>query len=149
MLMEEYNILKERFATVNNTYSKQEEAFKWLQVFQRPTIYKGIEKILHFALCSFLKSPLEATAETLGSTINHHGTKIRKSLHADTLSTEVQVAWNGPGEFSPEAQDLIKEAVESYFKDVKYGVRFYIKSSLKLVSSTVHSYITKPSRIKF
>ena len=35
-----------------------------------------------------------------------------------TLSTEVQVAWNSRSEFSPEAQDLIKESVASFFENV-------------------------------
>ena len=100
-------------------------------------------------MCSFTKSPLEATAENIGSVINHHGTKVRQSLHASTLSTEVQVAWNGPNEFTPEFTKLIKESLEEYFKDKHKGIRFFRKSALKFVSSTLSAYMTRPSRIRF
>ena len=149
MLMEQYLTLKERFETVEQLFHKKEETFKWLKVFKTPAYYTGVEDILHLALCSFTKSPLEATAETIGSVINHHGTKVRQSLHASTLSTEVQVAWNGPNEFTPEATKLIKESLEEYFKDKHTGIRFFRKSALKFVSSTLSAYMTRPSRIRF
>ena len=48
--------------------------------------------------------PLEATAESIGSKINQHGSDQRQSHNIGTLSTEVEVAWNGPADFSSETE---------------------------------------------
>ena len=118
---------------------------KWLAIFVKPNSYKGLEDILHFALCCFIKSPLEATAETIGSIINQHGRKQRYSLAPSSLSNEVQIAWNGPSEFAPELDGIIEDAVENYFSDKHDGVRFYVESKFKLISKTVAPRPPKPS----
>ena len=66
----------------------ENEIFKWLSIFKNPTL--NIPKILHFALCCFVKIPLETTAETIGSVINTHGCKERCSLLPGSLTNEVQ-----------------------------------------------------------
>ena len=50
---------------------------------------------------------------------------------------------------SKEASDLIDEAIEDYFKSNKYGMRFFVTSKLKIVSSTISTYINRPSRTDF
>ena len=145
VLREEYRILKECYTSLSEVYRTKPEVEKWLIITQKASLFQGIQQILHFALCCFVKSPLEATAETLGSVINQHGSKDRQSMRASTLSTEVQVAWNGPQEFSKSAQVIIKDALEDYFKDHKSGVRFYVK--LNIISSTIVDYINRPSSI--
>ena len=112
-------------------------------------LYKDIPNILHFTLCCFTKAPLEATAETIGSIINQHGRKDRYSLLPSSLSNEVQVAWNGPAEFDPVTDDILKEALELHFKETKTGVRFYTKSVIRYMSNTLTNYYKTPSRICF
>ena len=52
----------------------------------------------------------------------------------DALSSECQVDWNGPAEFSKEATSIIEEALEDHFKGKKYGMRFYVTSKKKIIS---------------
>ena len=118
-----------------------------VQNYLNVELYTGCEDIIHFALCCFVKIPLEATAESIGSVINRHGRKERCSLRPDVLSSECQISWNGPSEFSKEASDLIDEAIEDHFKNNKCGMRFFVTSKLKIVSSTISTYINRPSRI--
>jgi hypothetical protein len=117
----------------------------------RQNLYEGLSDILHLALCSFVKSPLEATVETIGSVINQHGRKGRCSLRSDSLSTEVQVAWNGPREFQPQTQAILEEALEDFFKGhKKNSPRFFTSGyKLKLMSSTIASFMKQRSRINF
>ena len=69
-------ILAEQY---QNTSAK-DEVTKWLMICTKPNLYKNIHDILHFALCCFVKVPLEAPAESIGSIINQHGRKQRCSL---------------------------------------------------------------------
>ena len=94
----------------------EEEIKKWLCIFNENRHFSGIENILHFCLCCFVKAPLEATAETIGSLINQHGRKGRYSLLPASLSNEVQIAYNGPSEMDPKTKELLKESIEEYFK---------------------------------
>ena len=59
------------------------------------------------------------------------------------------MAWNGPEDFQPQATEIIDEVLEEYFKHIKTGMRFFVRSrsKLKLMSTTIRSYITKRSRI--
>ena len=146
-LTEQYRILKERYHDqLDDKYTAMK---RWIMICQKENLYKGVEDILHLALCSFVKSPLEATAESIGSVINDHGRKSRCSLSPASLSSEVQIAWNAPHEFSAAATKLVNRSVEEYFKGTKLGVRFYTASRLKLTSSTIKKYMEKPSRINF
>ena len=104
---------------------------------------------MHLALCSFVKAPLEANAESIGSVINRHGSKERASLLPASLSNEVQVNWNGPLEFSPSATKIIKEALDLYFQGKTTGLCFYTNSKAKIISTTVASFMKRPSRIDF
>ena len=144
-LKSQFTVLKERY---NETRAKDEMS-KWLMMFTKENLYKDIPLILHFALCCFSKPPLEATAETIGSVIKQHGRQQRYSLLPSSLSNEIQVAWNGPEEFDPVTNDIIEEAVDSYFIENKYGVRFYKTTQIKLISETLRSYMSIKSRIKF
>ena len=121
----------------------------WLTVCTTKDLFDGISGILHLALCCFVKAPLEATAESVGSVIGRYGSRDRWSLLPANLSAEIQVAWNGPHLFSPEATSLIEEALKRHFEGKETGLRFYVNSKLKLVSSTIASYMKKPSRIQF
>ena len=98
---------------------------------------------IHFALSCFVKAPLEAPAETIGSLINQHGRKQRCSLSPSSLSNEVQIAWNGPESYDPITKELISDSVAEYFKEhTRSGKpRFYVSSKLRYSSSTVASYI--------
>ena len=108
-----------------------------------------IPDILHLALCCFVKIPLEATAETIGSVIKNHGSKNRSSLLPKTLSNEVQVTWNGPSEFSHLTTSLIKESLDNYFKKSHTRMRFYARTRLALMSSTISDFMKKCTRIQF
>ncbi|CAL4095345.1 unnamed protein product, partial [Meganyctiphanes norvegica] len=147
-LSNQHEELKKRFIE-QNFPNQMKESDKWLRVCKRKNIYAGCEKIIHFALCCFVKAPLEATAESVGSVINQHGRKDRYSLLARSLADEVQVAWNGPVEFSKEANAICEEAVEKYFEKSQYGIRFYVADSLKLMSSDIKAVLTSRSRIYF
>ena len=114
-LMKQHKILKEKFKDLVEKKDKD----KWLKICLNVELYTGCEDIIHFALCCFVKIPLEATAESIGSVINRHGRKERCSLRPDVLSSECQISWNGPSEFSKEASDLIDESIEDHFKNNK------------------------------
>ena len=146
ILGDEYDKLKERFLSleVPNTLS---QADKWLLLCKRRYLYEGVEGILNFALCCFVKSPLEATAESIGSVINQHARQQRYSLLPSSIGNEVQVAWNGPQVFSSAATSIIKEALQQYFKAHKSGPRFSVSTKIKLMSNTVKETIEKPSKI--
>ena len=100
-LLCEFLLLKERF----NELKEKEELSKWLTIFKNKEYYSTINNILHFALCCFMKIPLEATAETIGSVINRHGCKERCGLLPSSLSNEVQLVWKGPAEFHPDTHN--------------------------------------------
>lgn len=142
-LLSQYDVLEERF---RNT-SAATNIKKWMMFFTKKHLYSEIPDILHLAICSFLKIPLEATAETIGSIINNHGSRNRSSLLPKSLSNEVQVNWNGPSEFSPEATSVIDEALITYFEGKQTGMRFFARTRLNIISSTIASYMKKPSRI--
>ena len=76
VLVKEYLILKERFKELNVAVNLP-QAQRWLKLCLNPRAVKGIGNIIHFALCCFVKSPLEAIAECIGSRINQHGRKER------------------------------------------------------------------------
>ena len=144
-LFKQFKSLKHIFSQVDGT----EEIDKWLSVCTNHSLYNGCEDILHLALSCFVKVPLEATAESIGSVINRHGRKERCSMHPNSLSSECQVAWNGPQEFSKETTQIIDEALKEHFKGNKCGMRFFVVSKMKFISSTISSYMNKPSRINF
>ena len=134
-------------------------------IFTKRNLYGGIADILHFALCCFTKVPLlskiifylknylllEAPAETIGSLINQHGRKDRCSLSSASLSSEVQIAWNGPAEYDCITAELIEQALKDYFEEHSQSgkARFFVSSNLKLTSSTVAKFMKKRSRINF
>ena len=118
VLEEQHLILKNRFKD-----AKGKEMEKWLAVCTNEKRYKDIPYILHYALCCFMKSPLEASAESIGSVINQHGRKDRYSLKPSSLSSEVQITWNGPEEFDPAVTSLLKEAMTQYFAENRYVER--------------------------
>ena len=128
---------------------RDSEMKKWLNIFKHQNNYKGINDILHLALCCFVKSPLESTAETAGSLINQHGRKSRCSLLPASLSNEIQIAWNGRAEMDPATTSLLKESIAEYFDKKQTGVRFYIYTKIRLMSSAIQTYCSKPSRIQF
>ena len=116
--------------------SESDEVHRWMAILTKKNLYEGISDILHFALCCFMKSPLEAVAESKGSEINSHGNENRSSLLLSSLSNEVQLSWNGPQEFDPTTDTIIDESIEKYFEENSMGVRFYVRSKLNIMSST-------------
>ena len=62
VLREEYQILHIRFTELS---SAKDDISKWLMISTKKNLYAGISNILHLALCSFVKAPLEATVETI------------------------------------------------------------------------------------
>ena len=85
--------IKKQFAILKDRYDGtlvKDEVGRWLCICTKPNLYKDIPDILHLALCCFVKSPLKAPAETIGSLINQHGRKQRCSLSPASLSSEVQ-----------------------------------------------------------
>lgn len=148
-LQEQYSDLKLVYDQITVAKPKTPEADKWLQIYSSPELYKGKEDILRLALASFVKSPLEATAESIGSVINKHGSLARCSLKMDSLSDEVFIAWNGAPFPSERTTKLLHKAVDEYFQNHKSGPRFYIRTKLKLVSTTVGAYLRRPARIEY
>ena len=149
-----YESLANQLSTLETRY-KDTRAInvmsKWLMIFTKENLYQGIEDILHLALCCFVKAPLEAPAESVGSIINQHGRVQRCSLSNASLSAEVQIAVNGPFEFSPMTDQLISEAIKKYFeKHTKAGsARFYVSSKLKTSSSTIANFLQKRSKVEY
>ena len=145
-LQNQLEILKGRYNAIGG-----DEMTKWLKLCTTPNFYKEISDVLHFALSCFVKVPLEAPAETIGSVINQHGRKERCSLKMANLSSEVQVAWNGPAEYDPAAQTLINQALEEYFTEhtISKTARFYTTAVVKCSSSTISKFMKKKSRINF
>ena len=101
----------------NNTVAINEMA-KWLMICTHKNIYENIPDIFHFALCCFVKVPLETPAKTIGSVINQHGRKQRCSLSLASLSSEVQIAWNGPHMYDSVTADLIAESLKEYLDEL-------------------------------
>ena len=62
ILKNEHKILSDRFRSLPGN----DEMAKWLRVCTKEELYKDIGDILHFALCCFVKAPLEAAAESVG-----------------------------------------------------------------------------------
>ena len=148
ILMKEYLNLKERFLAKEWLCEKEED--RWLHVCKHEHFFLGCENILHFALCCFIKSPVESIVESVGSTINRHGNKHRASLTLNSLTDEINVAWNGPEEFSADAKAIIKNAIHSYFHNS--SIHFYTHGTSSSYSSfttskTVMNLINKKSRI--
>ena len=117
----------------------------------KSSLYEGLADILHLALCCFVKAPLEAPAESIGSVIAQHGRKQRCSLKPSSLSSEVQIAWNGPPDFHPAADSIVDEALKSYFDENTQdgSVRFYVYSTFRLMSSTISSYLKRRARVDY
>ena len=147
VLTEQLRVLEKRYKDTEAT----DLMSKWLMIFTKRNLYGGIADILHFALCCFTKVPLEAPAETIGSLINQHGRKDRCSLSSASLSSEVQIAWNGPAEYDCITAELIEQALKDYFEEHSQSgkARFFVSSNLKLTSSTVAKFMKKRSRINF
>ena len=143
VLTKQYFILKSRFADTRG----KDEISRWLALFTKKSLYKDIPDILHFSLCCFVKSPVEAIAESIGSVINRHGSDDRASLLPSSLSNEVQLSWNGPEEFDAMTDSLVEDSIYQYFRNVKTGVRFYVKSMIRLISPTIARYYQQQSRI--
>ena len=62
ILKNKLKILSDRFRSLPGN----DEMAKWLRVCTKEELYKYIVDILHFALCCFVKAPLEAPAESVG-----------------------------------------------------------------------------------
>ena len=142
-LMDEYFILQNSYL-LKKWEKDTPEVEKWLYMCNHEQFYLGCENIIHFALCCFSKSPVESIVESVGSTINYHGNKSRSSLSHQSLNDEINVVWNGPEEFSPDAQAIIKASLHDYFPDT---IHFYANHRNSFASSTVANVINKPSRI--
>ena len=108
--------------------------------FHKKNLYSDIPDVLHLGLGPVLL-PEDPTS-------NHSGVN-RGSLLPNTLSNEVQVAWNAPSEFSHFKTSLIKESLDKYFKEGQTGLRFYERKRLALMSSTIAEFMKKRSRILF
>ena len=63
---------------------KEAELKVWMNIPSTKDLYSNIGNILHLPLCCFVKEPLEATAESIGSVINQHGCKERASILPST-----------------------------------------------------------------
>ena len=137
--MDQYMILKNRYSEhrialpscLTKAQLMTHEVQMWHHVYTKPALYSEIPLVLHLALCCFVKVPLEATAETIGSVINQNGRKFMYSLRPSSLSNKVQVAWYGPAEFSRATDEIIKTLIDKYFENIQTSVRFYVKTSLK------------------
>ena len=114
ILIKEYKLLRDNVKDYpwSNTVT---EIGKWLKIYT-PSFFRGCETIIHFSLCCFVKSPLEAVVESVGSVINRHGYGQRSQLTAEHLSEEIMVAFNGPPKFSSASYSLIRESLYQYFK---------------------------------
>ena len=160
-ILEEFRLLKDRVPggnwkscthkgkrmnKVRHTGEYYTDEAMWLQVFTKPVFYKGCENILHLAICLFVKAPLEAIVESIGSVINRHGSKARAKMKTEHLANEIFVSWNGPQEFSKKANELIRSSLFKYFHPKP--IYFYTeKGDFNIGSSTVANILRKRSRI--
>ena len=149
MLIEEYKLLRNRveiFPWSGTTTA----AGKWLKICTTPSFFRGCETIIHFSLCCFVKSPLEAVVESVGSVINRHGYGQRSRLTAKHLSEEIMVSYNGPPKFSSASYSLLRRSLYQYFKEKP--IHFYkgeTKGNFEVQSSTVAAIRKKRARIIF
>ena len=109
-------------------------------IVTRPYHYKGLEEIVNFALCTFVKAPIETIVESVGSVINKHGKKERSSMKPRNLSDEIFVSWNGPPEHSVAARKLLNNSLNSYFKG---NPRFYKNNKRSANFSSTSSSVGK------
>ena len=52
----------------------------------------SIKDVKIFSICLFVKAPLEAIDESVGSVISRHGNKASASMKADHLANEIYVS---------------------------------------------------------
>ena len=145
-LVKQYIVLKER---VKGCSWKKgiHPADMWLKICTDESFYSTVEDVIHLAICSFIKSPIEAVVESIGSVINAHGSEQRSSMLPGTLEDEVMVAWNGPEEFSEKTQEILKTVLNKHFKGLPH---FYVNASrIKVISKDMSRIISKPSRFDF
>ena len=117
------------------------------QTCGQKSFYSNTEEIIHLSLCSFIKSPIEAVVEAIGSVINYHESEERSSMSPSTLEDEIMVKWNGPEEFSKQTTAIVKEALRKNFKG---SIHFSVNDSrLKTMSTEMSRILCKSSRVEF
>ena len=107
---------------------KEAELKIWMKILSIKDLYSNIGNIVPLPLCCFVKEPLKATAESIGSVINQHGYKERASILPSTLSREVLVSWNGPPELRVATTDILEEALKIYFDGKKTGLFEFVNT---------------------
>ena len=152
VLLEQYRTLKLTYQTTR-WGTKSPETHKWLMITtcSCPYHYRGLEAIIHFALCCFIKAPIETIVESVGSVINKHVKKARSAMKPQTLADEVLVSWNGPSEHSSAAEAILHKALHNHFTESP--ITFYKNSKRSKIfataSSTVGKMLKTKSRIQF
>ena len=63
-LLEQYKELKKIFMETNWS-EKAPAAHKWQMICTRPYNFTGLQEIIHFALCCFVKAPIETIVEAV------------------------------------------------------------------------------------
>ena len=144
--MEEFKLLKKRVLDYSCTKNLA-ETDKWLIICKTSTFYKGCETVIHFAISCFVKSPLEAIVESIGSVINRHGYCQRSSMTPENLFDKITVAFNGPPKFSKQISSLLEKALFDYFANKP--LHFYENQTngvFQIPSSTVSKILKKRAR---
>ena len=142
-LVDEFLVLRDRFLS-KNWPSDFKVVDKWLYFCNNSSFYMGCEEIMLFAHCCLVKSPCESIFESVVSAINRHGSKERSKMSNDNFNDEIFVFWNGPEEFSCEAQNLIRKSLHSYLPN---KIHFYTSGSFS--NSTAFTSKTLANILKY
>ena len=102
--------------------------------------------MLHSAAVAATKNSCESVIESFVSTYEHHSNKIR-NMSEDAINDEFTISKNGPEVNN--ADKLIEDSMDSYFKDKGGEWRFLFKTMLFKESKVINRLQKKKSPLGF
>ena len=119
----------------------------WIRLFdEKNEHFEGIETVLHSAAVAATKNSCESVIESFVSTYEHHSNKIR-NMSEDAINDEFTISKNGPEVNN--ADKLIEDSMDSYFKDKGGEWRFLFKTMLFKESKVINRLQKKKSPLGF
>ena len=119
----------------------------WIRLFdEKNEHFEGIETVLHSAAVAATKNSCESVIESFVSTYEHHSNKIW-NMSEDAINDEFTISKNGP-EIN-NADKLIEDSMDSYFKDKGGEWRFLFKTKLFKESKVINKLQKKKSPLGF
>ena len=119
----------------------------WIRLFdEKNEHFEGIETVLHSAAVAATKNSCESVIESFVSTYEHHSNKIR-NMSEDAINDEFTISKNGPEVNN--ADKIIEDSMDSYFKDRGGEWRFLFKTKLFKESKVINKLQKKKSPLGF